>query len=92
MIESEAGSRSGSDENPGILGFRGIRPRQRVVEGVGFREASDLSGTPAGVRIQENHGPRVVVATASRPGANFLNPSGIKTLGSTESPHVNPVV
>ena len=45
------GSRSGSDENPGILVGRNIRPRQRVAEDMAIGAASDNSGTPFRVHI-----------------------------------------
>ena len=45
------GSRSVSDENPGILVGRRIRPRQRVAEVVEVGGKADASGTPFRVRI-----------------------------------------
>ena len=45
------GSRRVSDENPGILVGKKIRPRQRVVDAVEIGGKADASGTPFRVRI-----------------------------------------
>ena len=53
IVEVSPGSRSESDENPGIFDIRGIRPRQWVTEVVKTRDDPDASGTPFRVQIQK---------------------------------------
>ena len=74
IVDFSPGWRSASDENPGILVGRRIRPRQWVAEGVAIRGASDVSGTPFRVRIHWRPAPGVVVAIAPRPLATICNP------------------
>ena len=51
IVDFSPGWRSASDENPGILVGRRIRPRQRVAEVVEIGGKADASGTPFRVRI-----------------------------------------
>ena len=63
------GPRSDSDEYPGNLVNKGIRPRKRVAEGAEVRGTSGTSGTPFRVQIQEITKSGVVVAITPRPRA-----------------------
>ncbi len=77
-----------ADISPGSRPYSGRLPGDRDLEmtfdpGSGSRkpstvsDASDVSGTPSGVRILCQSEPGVVVATAPRPRANFWDPVGI---------------
>ena len=78
IAEISPGSRSGRDENPGITGLKGIRPRQRVVERVDFRNPSDFSSTPSGVRIHGHHVPGWSSLALLEPGLLSEIPPGLK--------------
>jgi hypothetical protein len=76
-MELSPGSRSVSDEHPGMPGIKRPDPGSGSKKAPDVPGASGASCTPFRVRIKENVQPGVVGAIAPRPRAIFCNPSGI---------------
>jgi hypothetical protein len=78
IIDISRGTRSDSDDHP-RLGYQTIRTPEGVQEESLSSRTFAPSATPAGGEFKIcDVRPRVVVAFAPRPGANFSDPSGIK--------------
>ena len=77
IADISRGSRSDSDEHP-RLELQNIRTPEGVQERAVSPRTTSPSSTHSGVGSVWDAKPRVVVAIAPRPGANFSDPSGIK--------------
>ena len=81
IADFSPGWRSVSDENPGILVGKGIRPRQAVAEGVAARGASDILARLSGCKFGGNRYPGWSSLALLDPGLISAIPVGIKKTG-----------